>query len=103
MLRRARGEGSVRKIIDKTGSVVWEASVTLPPMGDGIQRKRRAQHRTQALALDALREMQQEQQGLVTGRLSTEQWLLEWLERQERSGKKSPGTIANYCGRARSS
>jgi integrase len=96
MPRRARGEGSVRKIIDKEGKIVWEASITLPPMGDGIQRKRRAQRRTQALALDALREMQQEQQGVVTGRLSVEQWLREWLEREERSGKKSPGTIANY-------
>jgi hypothetical protein len=46
MPRRARSEGSVRKIIDKNGRVVWEASITLPPMGDGIQRKRRAQRRT---------------------------------------------------------
>jgi hypothetical protein len=64
-------------------------------MGDGIQRKGRAQGRTQALALDALWEMQQEHEGLVTGRLTVEQWLREWLVRQEHSGKKSPGTIAN--------
>jgi hypothetical protein len=36
MPRRARGEGSVRKIIDKKGRVVWEASITVPPMCDGI-------------------------------------------------------------------
>jgi hypothetical protein len=55
MLRPARGEGSVRKIVDENGRVVWEASIKLPPMGDGLQRKRRAERRTQALALAALR------------------------------------------------
>jgi hypothetical protein len=36
MPRRARGEASVGKIVDKNGRVVWKASITLPPMGDGI-------------------------------------------------------------------
>jgi integrase len=94
MARRAHGEGSIRKLPDGKG---WEASITLPSKGDGIQRRRRAVRRTRALALDALDEIRGDRKdGIRSERLTVEQWLQGWLRRQEDSGRKDSQTLYSY-------